>query len=333
MTVLFSAILISLATGMPSALPQDESVVRRDMPFDPRPLMKKLPGARSRRPVTSMHFLVFGDAKHSRHFTTVLKHAASLRPDFSITTADLVQKGAGKSGVGYYKRLEEQAGWFLRKFPTWPTVGNHEESGGGNGVENFSGFFGLEGDLYSFEYGNAKFIALGWPKTHKEDRRLKWLEKELASGKGKHIFVYQHRPYYTVGHKSHSDVEGEPNAATRLFEKYGVRAVFSGHDHIYHRTLRNGVYYIISAGAGASIYDLKREDEALPGDVYYGRLVKAKSGMKYKVHTADGRDTNLKEAFYFVVSIQIKRDVVRLRMIDSGTKKVWDDAVLSGARR
>ena len=329
MTTLVSAMLVFLA----ASLPQEKPTVRQSKPFDPRPLMKKLPGSRSKRPVTSMHFLVFGDAKHSRHFTTVLKHAASLRPDFNLTTADLVQKGAGKDGVGYYKKLEQQAGWFLRRFPTWPTVGNHEESGGDNGVENFSAFFGLEGDLYSFEYGNAKFIALGWPKTHGEERRLKWLEKELASAKGKHIFVYQHRPYYTVGKKSHSDVDGTPNEATKLFEKYSVRAVFSGHDHTYHRTLRNGVYYIISAGAGASVYELKREDEALPEDVYYGKLVKSKSGKKYKIHTADGRDTYFKDAFYYVVSIQIKGDVVRLRMIDSKTGKIWDDAILSGKRR
>lgn len=328
MTALFSALLLSLA-----AAGQEETVVRQKTPFDPRPLMEKLKARNGKKRITRMHFLAFGDAKHSKHFTTVLKHADELRPDFNITTADLVQKGAGKSGVGYYKRLEEQAGWFLRKYPTWPTVGNHEEGGGKNGVENFANFFGLEGDLYSFEYGNAKFIALGWPKTHEEPKRLQWLEKELASGRGKHIFVFQHRPYFTVGTKSHSDVEGKPNAATRLFEKYGVRAVFSGHDHTYHRTRRGGVHYVITAGAGASIYSLDREKEAQPGDVYYGKLVKEDSGNRYKVHTADGKDTYLKDAFYYVVSIQIDGPRVRLRMIDSFTKKVWDDALLSGSKR
>ncbi len=218
----------------------------------------------------------------------------------------------------------------MRKYPTWPTVGNHEEAGGPNGQKRFSNFFGIEKDLYSFEYGNAKFIALGWPKTHEDPKRLAWLEAELKSGQGKHLFVFQHRPYYTVGTKARTDVDGESNEATKLFERYHVTAVFSGHDHIYYRTKRGGVNYVISAGAGASIYELKRAGDAIKGDVYYGRPAETKD--KYLYHGADGMERDIPGPMHYVVEVSIDGPTVRLTMIDSTHQHaVWDDFILSPA--
>ena len=79
--------------------------------------------------VTKMHFLVFGDSKGSKFFPDVLKCADSLNPDFCITTADLVNRGGGENGKIDYKKLDDMGGWFMRKYPMWPTVGNHEEAG------------------------------------------------------------------------------------------------------------------------------------------------------------------------------------------------------------
>lgn len=310
--------------------PQVQDTARFGHPFDPRPLMDKLRAEHAGKPVDHMFFLVFGDAKHSPYFKTVLKHADELHPEFCITTADLVQAGAGKRGPTEYKQLEDEGGWFLTKYPTWPTVGNHEESGGSDGVHNFSNFFGIEHDQYSFEYGNAKFIALGWPKTHEDPKRLAWLEDELKSGQGKHIFIFQHRPYYTVGNKSYEDVTGKPNAATELFEKYHVTAVFTGHDHIYYHTQRGGVHYVISAGAGAPIYPLNRLKDAIPGDVLYGRDPKDNNRFIYRA--ADGSEREIPGPMHYVVSIEITGDDVHLKMIDSThDKKVWDDTHLTAA--
>ena len=281
--------------------------------------------------ITSMHFLVFGDSKGSIHFPDVLKRADSLQPDFCITTADLVNRGAGERGKVDYKLLDSMGGWFMRKYPMWPTVGNHEEAGGDDGIENFSNFFGMEKAMYSFEYGNAKFIALPWSKVKDNSVKLAWLEQELKSANGKHIFIYKHRPHYTVGSKSYKDVEGVETATTKLFDTYKVVAVFSGHDHLYYRTKRNDTYYIISAGAGAPIYPLKREADAIEGDVYYGKRTskELKEGVApYKFIGADGSITDLPEAMYYVLSVKIDGDSVSIEMIDEQTGKVWDKAII-----
>ena len=114
-----------------------------------------------------------------------------------------------------------------------------------------------------------------------------------------------------------------------MYDKYNVTAVFSGHDHIYYRTKRNGTNYIISAGAGASIYPLKRESDALDGDVYYGKRYGDEltdEVAPYKFHAADGTITDLPEAMYYVLSVKIDGDKVSIEMIDEKTGTVWDKA-------
>ena len=306
------------------------TIQKESNPYNPEPKMEQLKAEKGENQ-TNMHFLVFGDSKGSMHFPGVLKRADSLQPDFCITTADLVNKGGGESGVKDYKKLDSMGGWFMRKYAMWPTVGNHEESGGDDGIANFKNFFGMKKAMYSFEYGNAKFIALPWPKVNKDTIKLQWLENELKTAKGKHIFVYRHRPHYTVGSKPNSDVEGIETATTRLYDKYNVTAVFSGHDHIYYRTKRNNTTYIISAGAGAPIYRLKREKDALDSDVYYGkrRDEELTEGVDhFKFHDADDSITDIQNAMYYVLSVKIEGNSVSIEMIDEKTGKVWDKAII-----
>lgn len=280
---------------------------------------------------TKMHFLVFGDSKGSIHFSDVLKRADSLQPDFCITTADLVNRGGGENGIKDYKKLDSMGGWFMRKYPMWPTVGNHEESGGEDGITNFTNFFGMKKIMYSFEYGNAKFIALPWPKISQDSTKLVWLEEELKAAKGKHIFIFKHRPHYTVGNKSYEDVEGAETETTKLYDKYKVTAVFSGHDHIYYRTKRNFTNYIISAGAGASIYPLNREKDTIKNDAYYGKrkIKELKEGVApFKFHASDGTITDINNPMYYVLSVKIDGNNVSVEMIDENTGKIWDRAFL-----
>ncbi len=300
-------------------------------PYNPIPKMELLKQKKGKN-ITKMHFLVFGDSKGRPAFKEVLKRADLLQPEFCITTADLVNKGGGEQGKIDYNKLDKDGGWFMRKYAMWPTVGNHEEFGGDDGIENYTNFFGMEKAMYAFEYGNAKFIALPWTKIKDDIEKLAWLENELKTASGKHIFIFKHRPHYDVGSKKYEDVEGTETAITKLYDKYKVTAVFSGHDHIYYRTKRNSTNYIISAGAGAPIYALKREKDAVKGDVYYGkRLFKeVKVGaIPYKFVDANGTITDIKEAMYYVLSVKIDGDKVAIEMIDSKTGKVWDKATLN----
>jgi 3',5'-cyclic AMP phosphodiesterase CpdA len=43
-----------------------------------------------------------------------------------------------------------------------------------------------------------------------------------------------------------------------LFEEYNVDLVFCGHDHLYERSYKNGVHYIVSGGGGAPLYEVNQ---------------------------------------------------------------------------
>ena len=298
-------------------------------PYNPIPKMELLK-KKNGKEITKMHFLVFGDSKDNPPFKQVLQRADSLHPDFCLTTGDIVSKGAGDQGIEDYKKLNQSLGWFLKKYPMWTVVGNHEVRGGDDGLQNFSNFYDITSGIYSFEYGNAKFIALPWPKIKNDKKKLAILEKELKSANGKLIFVFKHRPHYDVGSKRYKDVEGSETTVTKLFDKYMVAAVFSGHDHIYYRTKRNNTTYIISAGAGATIYPLKREKDAIEGDAYYGRcwkddLIKS----EYKFVSSKGVTTNIVDPMYYLISVKIDGGKVEVEMIDAKTGKIWDNAIIS----
>src|SRR5262249_60241894 len=97
--------------------------------------------------------------------------------------------------------------------------------------------------------------------------RTRWLRKgpqgAAADPTVAHRFIVMHHPPYSV-----SIHGGRPELRemwTPIFERYGVDAVFSGHDHVYERAERNGVRYFVSGGGGAPLYP--RDPRARPEDL------------------------------------------------------------------
>ncbi|HEY3321312.1 MAG TPA: metallophosphoesterase [Planctomycetota bacterium] len=283
---LWQALLAAIccAKEAQAVLPEGEA------PLDPKPLMAKV---RERVAVDKFRFAVLGDTKHAKTFPALLKYLDEVvKPDFVLSTGDMVVIGGGKAGLTSWKRLATESGAEFRKRPWWPVIGNHELLGGTavkhaadeddddehkgvnpaeiETIDRFREFYNLEREYYSFEFRNSYFIALPYPQP--KDESKKWLENELkkAAAAKKHIFVFNHMPFYTVGKKLPTFVPNTETTITKLFDEYSVCAVFSGHDHIYYRTIRKGVTYVISAGGGATLYPLSRMKEALPEDVYYG---------------------------------------------------------------
>src|SRR5207247_1297767 len=65
-----------------------------------------------------------------------------------------------------------------------------------------------------------------------------------------------HHPIYSSGKKHGSDLKLRGKLEP-LFVRYGVNAVFSGHDHIYERTIpQQGIHYFVTGAGG----DARRGD-------------------------------------------------------------------------
>lgn len=129
------------------------------------------------------------------------------------------------------------------------SLGNHDDPN-----QRFYAAFNMSGKrYYSFKKGNVRFFALD--SNYMDPAQLAWLEPELKNSGSDWKIAYFHHPLYSSGlHGSQSGVRAvlEP-----LFVKYGVDAVFSGHEHFYQRIKpQQGINYFVSGAAG----ELRRGD-------------------------------------------------------------------------
>ena len=318
--------------------------------FDPRPLMDKL---NERIASDKYSFAVLGDPKHAATFPPLTRYLdEAVKPDFVLTTGDMVNAGGGKVGPRFWEKLSTDSGAEFRKRPWWPAIGNHEIAGDPifkepsqseqqaqikSGLENFKHFYNLEREYYSFSFRNAVFIALPFPNPTGD--AVKWAAQELKQAKeaGKLIFVWNHCPFFTVGMKTKAEVSNAPTELTRLFSEYGVCAVFSGHDHGYYRTIRDGIPFLTSAGGGAMLYSAERKGEALPADVYYyadpdsnraaagGKNVK----RKYLYHNGvTGKDETTDSPEQFLIVVEVNGKSASVRCVTS-SGRIFDELTLS----
>ncbi len=171
-----------------------------------------------------------------------------------LHTGDLVQDGNVLTQWNtFFDITEDLSG----RTSFMPAIGNHE-----NNAALYFDFFALPNDSppaneqwYSFDVGCAHFVALSTETAYTAgSSQYTWLVNDLAaaSASAQWIFVYFHRPAFSSG--SHGSDLTVRNTFCPVFETYGVDAVFMGHDHLYERSLYNGITYIVAGGGGAPLY-------------------------------------------------------------------------------
>jgi len=206
-------------------------------------------------------FVVFGDTRsNSENHRRVMDRAASEVPDFVLGTGDWVDAGDRTDLWQTFFDVERPV---LRDNVLFPALGNHDRQGRGRTADNFRAFFSLPENspdperYYAFSYGTARFLVLDSNSgSFALTDQTAWIERELIAARQDkdihHIFVVMHHPPYSISlHGGQRDLR---ERWTPLFEKYGVEAVFSGHDHNYQRGERHGVHYFVSGGGGAPLY-------------------------------------------------------------------------------
>jgi predicted MPP superfamily phosphohydrolase len=139
--------------------------------------------------------------------------------------------------------------------PFYAALGNHDSPSN----RSFQPFH-MDGErYYTFAQKDVRFIVLD--SNAMDQAQLSWLQSQLESARESWKLVFFHHPLYSDGKRHGPSVELrvllEP-----LFVRYGVSAVFSGHDHIYERTQpQHGITYFIEGSSGQLRKgDVKRSD-------------------------------------------------------------------------
>jgi predicted phosphodiesterase len=209
-------------------------------------------------------FAVLGDTRSGDTVhRAIVKQIAAFEPDFIIHTGDLVESGRSVSEWNQFFKME---GPLLRIAPLYPTLGNHEDHDPNFNNSHYEDVFQLPGNelWYAFDYGNARFISLkadGHPlrEPFPDDEQLDWFEEQLIDNEAPWLIVFFHIGVFTS--RSEDVLElGMREKLVPIFEKYDVDVVLMGHHHSYERILVNGITYIITAGGGASLYELNEPE-------------------------------------------------------------------------
>jgi predicted MPP superfamily phosphohydrolase len=126
----------------------------------------------------------------------------------------------------------------------YAALGNHDEQN-----NRFYKPWNMNGErYYTYTKKDARFFVLD--SDYIDPKQLDWITQQLKDSNDDWKIVYFHHPLYSSGgrHGSETDLRLvlEP-----LFVKYGVNAVFSGHDHVYERVKpQKEIYYFVSGAAG-----------------------------------------------------------------------------------
>lgn len=209
---------------------------------------------------TSFRFAVFGDTREgvSVH-RAIVNRVRNEQPDFVLHTGDMVEVGDCTTCWNEFFSIEAP---LLRSAVFYPTLGNHEYGLSPDAQTHYFDIFHLPGNerWYAFDYGNARFISLkvdGYPigVYYPGQEQLDWLEEVLATSTQTWTFVFFHWGVFTSRGEDFLEI-GMRDRLVPLFERYGVEAVFMGHNHGYERVEVNGITYLTSAGGGASLYEM-----------------------------------------------------------------------------
>jgi hypothetical protein len=253
----------------------------------------------------SVKFAIIGDSgTGSSSQYNVAKQLIASRAtfpyEFVLMMGDNLYRGSGEKD--YRKKFEEPYKPLLDsgvKF--YATLGNHD-----NANEKFYKPFNMNGErFYTFKpKPGVRFFSLD--SNYMDKSQLDWLEKEFAASGSDWKIAFFHHPLYSSGGTHGSDVKLREQLEP-LFLKYGVDAVFSGHEHFYERLKpQKGIYYFTSGGAA----------KLRKGDVEKTDL------------TAKAFDTG-----YHFMLVELGKDVLNFQVItdqgkvaDSGTLARFSDA-------
>ncbi|MFQ6042186.1 MAG: metallophosphoesterase [Candidatus Poribacteria bacterium] len=196
---------------------------------------------------------VYGDTRtNANDHLAVVNRIIQHEPDIVLNSGDLVDNGLVLPQWDIFFNTTRN---LMKRVPYYPVLGNHERN-----AQNYYDLFhppvggGKENkQWYSFDYGNTHFVCLD-SNARYSGEQLAWLEHDLAQAAdtAQWIFAVFHHPPYSSG--NHGSEFNTMTPWIDIFETYGVDIVFNGHDHIYERSLHNGIWYIVTGGGGAPRY-------------------------------------------------------------------------------
>ena len=138
----------------------------------------------------------------------------------------------------------------------YATLGNHDR----DLEQHFKPFNMGDRDHYSFDEGNARFVALN--SNHPRDaEQMKWFDTVYADAGDKWRIAFFHHPLYSSGIHAAEGRDVIRPAFEDALVRNRVNVVFAGHEHLYERIRpQRGIYHFVSGGGGRNLYKVVPSD-------------------------------------------------------------------------
>lgn len=195
----------------------------------------------------------------------VIAYHHSLEPlQFIINGGDVVQNGhKEQEWIEYFKGGSA----YLMDIPQIAAIGNHDYRGQPNAglPKYFQKYMRWEGAPTN---GNLFFEMPGFQlvvwnsntsdlSSTQEKEMWIWLEEKMkvAQSSGTPLILATHFPVYSSSMNRFTSISVMKlrSHLVPLAEKYGVKLVLSGHTHMFERSFKDGVNYLVAGPAGGRI--------------------------------------------------------------------------------
>lgn len=207
-------------------------------------------------------FAVFGDSSPagkddppSPILCTAVERINESPAQLALFTGDLI-RGRTLVAADTRRQFAQAHGALTRLRPRLLIVPGNHDVDGAQGAALFAERFGAAPWVVTHRGWTFLGLSSEEPGRHGalSAGQHQWLTAELArrATKDRTVIVIHRpiRPTLNPEHRLHSLPQPDLH---RLFVEQGVTAVFSGHEHHYHREMRDGVLYVITGGAGAAL--------------------------------------------------------------------------------
>lgn len=231
-------------------------------------------------------FANMGDNRSGpKHWRKVITNMGSENPDFMIFNGDLAYKKEYNYWIDEF--FVDEAQTVFTQYPFYNSVGNHEKWN--DNTQAFTQSTSISQEprpYYSFERGDALFLILNTEVgVGSNSQQWKFAVDQLKHSNKKWKIVVFHIPAYSSG--AHGENKAMKLMTSRIFEKYGVQLILTGHSHFYQHNLVNGIHHMVIGGGGSGLATPKEASYTLSQAKKYHHAIVTVNSEKIKFIVKD----------------------------------------------
>ena len=236
-------------------------------------------------------FTVFSDIQQGYGVFSILsENIGDLEPTplASFCCGDIMLHAANEVEWLSFEHVTEP---IVRKMPLFIARGNHD---GNDSVAEIMlheyGHIRSDRFYYTHSEKNAFFLVLDTYERNKEGsvvgEQLDWLRHQLDSASSDSsiscIFIFMHQPLYPQGRHKGQNLSNADDLHQLFLQHKKIRAVFSGHDHMFNKYVKDSLCYVTTGGGGGVLYS------GYGGDYHHFiKVLVYKNTSRIRVQTTD----------------------------------------------